>query len=135
MIETQRKRRRESPMPCAIYPITRAPSSGTRLRRHSRKCGTRRSRPCRRPGCWARQRSLACCPPPPSFRLSTRLLEKALPPATAALVAATVYGMAAGAAGAAGIQRLRVIQPLFPAQTARETVKTVADTTARAAGG
>jgi len=70
-----------------------------------------------------------------SFRLSIRLLEKSLPPAAAALVAAAGYGIAAGAAGAVGIQRLRKVQPFYPAATARETVKTVADTTARAASG
>lgn len=68
-----------------------------------------------------------------SFRLSIRLLEKALPPAAAAFTAAAGYGLAAGAAGAFGVQRLRTVQPLFPAETARETVKTVADTTAQAA--
>lgn len=70
-----------------------------------------------------------------SFRLSLRLLEKSMPPAAAALTAAAGYGVAAGAAGAVGIQRLRAIQPLFPVETARETVKTVADTTGQAASG
>ena len=68
-----------------------------------------------------------------SYRLSIRLLEKSLPPAAAAFTAAAGYGMAAGAAGAVGLQQLRAVQPLFPAETARETVKTVADTTAEAA--
>lgn len=68
-----------------------------------------------------------------SFRLSVQLLEKSLPPTVAALTAATGYGVAAGAAGAIGIQRLRKVQPLFPAETARDTVKAVADTTGRAA--
>lgn len=70
-----------------------------------------------------------------SFRLSVRLLEKSLPPAAAAFTAAAGYGVAAGVAGTMGIQRLRQIQPLFPAETARETVQTVANTTAQAAGG
>lgn len=77
-----------------------------------------------------------------AFRVSVRLLEKSFPPATAALVAATGYGMAAGAAGAAGVQLLRASQPLVPAETARETVqrvadtaKTVADTTSKTATG
>ena len=70
-----------------------------------------------------------------SFRLSILLLEKGLSPATAALIAATGYGVAAGAAGTVGIQRLRAIRPLLPAETARETVKTVADTAASAASG
>lgn len=67
------------------------------------------------------------------YRLSIRLFEKALPPATAAFAAAAVYGTAAGGAAALGMQRLRTIQPLFPAKTARETAETVADTTAEAA--
>lgn len=68
-----------------------------------------------------------------AFRLSLHLLEKALPPTAAALTAAVGYGAAAGAAGAIGYQRLRELPPLVPAETARETVKTVADTTAQAA--
>ncbi|HEY7277949.1 MAG TPA: phage holin family protein [Trebonia sp.] len=68
-----------------------------------------------------------------SYRLSIRLLEKSLPSATAAFTAAAGYGAAAGVAGAYGMKQLRAVQPLFPAETARETVKTVADTTAEAA--
>jgi len=67
------------------------------------------------------------------YRLSIRLLEKSLPPATAAFTAAAGYGAAAGVAGAYGMKQLRTVQPLFPAETARETVRTVADTTAEAA--
>lgn len=70
-----------------------------------------------------------------SYRLSIRLFEKALPPATAALTAATAYGTAAGVLGVLGYQRLRAVQPLFPAETAHETAETVKDTAARAAGG
>jgi hypothetical protein len=70
-----------------------------------------------------------------SFRLSVRLLEKSLPPATAAFVATAGYGAAAGAAAAMGIQRLQAVQPLFPAETARDTARTVADATGRAADG
>jgi hypothetical protein len=69
-----------------------------------------------------------------SFQLSIRLLEKSLPPAAAAFTAAVGYGIAAGAAGTLGIRRLQNLKPLFPAETARETAKTVADATARAAG-
>lgn len=68
-----------------------------------------------------------------SFRLSNRLLEHVLPPATAALTATAVYGAAAGTAGALGVRRLQTTEPLFPARTAREAVKTAADT-ARSAG-
>jgi hypothetical protein len=70
-----------------------------------------------------------------SFRLSVRLLEKTMPPATAAFVAAAGYGMTAGAVAALGIQRLRAVQPLFPAETARDTARTVADATGQAAAG
>lgn len=76
-----------------------------------------------------------------TYRLSVRLLEKSLPPATAAFVAAAGYGAAAGAAGIVGLRQLRASQPLVPAETARETVKTareavqtVADAAKAAAG-
>jgi hypothetical protein len=62
------------------------------------------------------------------YRLSVRLLEKALPPATAASMAAVGYGMLAGAAGTIGVRQLRTRRPLVPAETVRDTVKTVADT-------
>lgn len=68
-----------------------------------------------------------------SFRLSVRLLEKSLSPATAALTAAAGYAVAAGAAGAVGIQRIRAAQPVLRADTARETVKTAANTAKTAA--
>jgi hypothetical protein len=67
-----------------------------------------------------------------TYRLSIRLLEKGLPPATAAFTAAAGYGAAAGAAGVIGLQRLRASQPLVPAEAARETAGAVADA-ARAA--
>jgi hypothetical protein len=70
-----------------------------------------------------------------SFRLSVRLLEKSLPPAAAAFAAAAGYGMAAGAAAVMGVQRLQAIRPLFPAETARDTARTVADATGQAASG
>lgn len=69
-----------------------------------------------------------------TYRLSVRLLEKVLPPATAASVAAAGYGVAAGAAGAIGIRQLRANQPLFPVQTVRQTVETAADTAKSVAG-
>jgi hypothetical protein len=69
-----------------------------------------------------------------AYRLSVRLLEKSLPPAAAAFVAAAGYGAAAGAAGAVGIQRLRSSRPLVPAQTVRETVATVTNTAKAVAG-
>jgi hypothetical protein len=68
-----------------------------------------------------------------SFRLSVRLLEKSLPPATAALTAAAGYAVAAGAAGAVGIRQLRAAPPGLPTEKARETVKTAASTAKTAA--
>jgi hypothetical protein len=50
-------------------------------------------------------------------------------------MAAAGYGVAAGAAAALGTQRLRAVQPLFPAETARDTARTVANATGQAAGG
>ena len=70
-----------------------------------------------------------------AYRLSIRLLEKSLPPATAAFTAAAGYGVVAGAAGAMGLKLLREARPLFPVETARESVKTAADTAAQAASG
>ena len=69
-----------------------------------------------------------------SFRLSLRLLEKRLPPATAAFAAAAGYGVAAGAAAAVGLQRLQAVQPLFPAETARDTASKVAGVAEQAGG-
>lgn len=70
-----------------------------------------------------------------SFRLSIRLLEKALSPAAAAFTATVCYGAAAGAAAAVGMRRLRAAQPLFPVQTARDTVQTVANVAEEGASG
>jgi flagellar biosynthesis GTPase FlhF len=61
-----------------------------------------------------------------SYRLSVRLLEKTMPPATAAFVAAAGYGAVAGASGAVGIQRLRSAEPPVPAETVRTTAKAAA---------
>lgn len=65
-----------------------------------------------------------------SYRYSLRLLEKRLPPATAALLAAGVYGAGAVGAGAAGAQRLRELPAPFPTETARETAALVAESAA-----
>lgn len=70
-----------------------------------------------------------------SYRLSIRLLEKGLPSAAAAFTAAAGYGVAAGVAGALGMKQLRTVRPLLPAETARETAKTVAGAAAEAARG
>jgi hypothetical protein len=69
-----------------------------------------------------------------SYRLSVRLLEKSMPPATAALVAATGYGAAAGASGAVGIQRLRADKPLVPVETVRAAVSAAAGKVKAVAG-
>jgi len=68
------------------------------------------------------------------YRLSVRLLEKSLPPATAAFVAAAGYGAAAGAAGTVGMQRLRASKAPVPAVTIRQTVATVTGTAKAMAG-
>jgi putative superfamily III holin-X len=54
-----------------------------------------------------------------SYRLSIRLLEKGLSPATAALTATAGYAVAAGAAGAMGIQQLRAAPPVLPTETVK----------------
>ena len=69
-----------------------------------------------------------------SYRLSVRLLEKSLSPATAAFVAAAGYGAAAGAAGTVGIARLRASKAPVPAATIRQAVATVAGTAKGMAG-
>ena len=66
-----------------------------------------------------------------SYQLSLRLLEKRLPPATAALVATAGYGAAAVAAGALGYARLRTAPLPLPTQTARETAGAVAEADSR----
>jgi hypothetical protein len=52
------------------------------------------------------------------YRLSLRLAEKMVSPATAALLATVVYGAGAGVAASAGIARLRSVEPPVPTQTA-----------------
>jgi hypothetical protein len=52
------------------------------------------------------------------YRLSLRLAEKAVSPATAALLATLVYGAGAGGAAAAGLARLRAAEPPVPSETA-----------------
>jgi hypothetical protein len=66
-----------------------------------------------------------------SYRLSLRLLEKALPPATAALVATVGYGAAAGAAGVVAVRRLQELPPPLPTETAKDATATVAETAAQ----
>jgi hypothetical protein len=70
-----------------------------------------------------------------SYRLSMRLLEKLLPPASAAFVAAAGYGAGAGCAAMLGVRWLRDTSPLLPMETAHRTAETArrtADAAARA---
>lgn len=60
------------------------------------------------------------------YRLSLRLLERRLPPASAALVAALGYGTAAACAAALGIQRLRQVPLPIPSGTAQQASQAVA---------
>jgi uncharacterized protein (DUF1684 family) len=62
-----------------------------------------------------------------AYRLSLRLLERRLSPATAALVATSGYGAAAAVAGVLGYTRLRKVPLPLPAETARETAGAVAE--------
>ena len=66
-----------------------------------------------------------------SYRYSLRLLEKRLPPATAALVAAGVYSSGAVGAAAAALPRLRQLPAPFPTDTAQETAALVAESASR----
>lgn len=69
-----------------------------------------------------------------AYRLSLRLLEKALPPVPAALAAAAGYGAAAGYTAVLGARRLRDLPPFFPTETARQAGEAIADTAAQATG-
>jgi len=62
-----------------------------------------------------------------AYRCSLRLLEKRLPPATAALLGAGVYGAGAVGAAVAGAQRLRELPAPFPTETAHETATLLAE--------
>ena len=70
---------------------------------------------------------LALCAAASCYRLSLRLLEKRLSPATAAFAAASGYGAAAAAAGALGYARLRQVPLPLPTETARQTAGAVAE--------
>ncbi len=62
-----------------------------------------------------------------AFTLGLRLLEKALPKASAALVATATSGAAAGVVTAAGVRRLRAAPVPFPVDTAMTTGRAAAD--------
>ncbi len=62
-----------------------------------------------------------------AYRCSIRLLEKRLPPATAALLGVVVYGAGAAGAAVAAVQRLRELPVPFPTETAHETANLLAE--------
>jgi hypothetical protein len=64
------------------------------------------------------------------YRFSLRLLEKRLPRATAALLAASGYGAAAAGAAAASVRALRRLPPPLPTETARQTGAGIAEAAA-----
>src|SRR5207248_9586283 len=64
-----------------------------------------------------------------SYRLSLCLLEKRLPPATAALVATLGCGTAGACAAVLAAQRMRQLPPPVPAETMREASAAVSDAT------
>lgn len=76
-----------------------------------------------------------------SYRLSLRLLEKRLPPATAALVATGCYLAAAAGTGVLGARRMREVPLPVPTETVKDASAAMADAaaerdaTAPASGG
>jgi hypothetical protein len=70
-----------------------------------------------------------------THRWILRLLEKRLPPATAALLAALGFGAAAGAAGVSGAAWLRAAPAPLPTETARDASQVAVDATRRAREG
>lgn len=64
--------------------------------------------------------ALASC-----YRLSHRLLEKRLPPASAAFIAVLAYGGAAAACGVYAARRIRELPPPFPSDTVRHASRSV----------
>lgn len=67
-----------------------------------------------------------------SYRLSLRLLEKWMPPATAAFVATALYGGGAAYAVVEGLRRLRELPAPFPTETVREVGSLAEETAAEA---
>lgn len=68
------------------------------------------------------------------YRLSLRLLERRLPPASAALVATLGYGAAAAGAATVAMQRLRQAPLPIPSGTARQAGQAVTAAAGEAAG-
>jgi hypothetical protein len=67
-----------------------------------------------------------------AYRLSVEMLEKLVPPAPAALIAAAVYGGGAAYTSVLAVRRLHELPSLLPARTARHGRETVADTATQA---
>jgi hypothetical protein len=67
-----------------------------------------------------------------AYRWSLRLLERAVSPPAAALLATVGYGAAAGVAGAAAYRRFRAAPAPLPTETAAHTVSLLHDTAAQA---
>jgi hypothetical protein len=61
------------------------------------------------------------------YRLSLRLLEKRMPPASAALAAAVGYAAVAAGAAAAGARWLRQLPAPLPAETTRQAGQALAE--------
>lgn len=61
------------------------------------------------------------------YRLTLRLLEKALPPAAAAFAATAGYGAGAACMAVLAARRIRELPPPFPAETAKRTGRAVAE--------
>jgi hypothetical protein len=73
------------------------------------------------------------CAAASAYRFSLRLLEKRLPPATAALTATIGYGAAAAGAGVLAVRWLREAPLPLPTETVRETGQSVAGAAEQAA--
>jgi Putative Actinobacterial Holin-X, holin superfamily III/WS/DGAT C-terminal domain len=67
-----------------------------------------------------------------AYRLTLRLLERHLSPASAAFTATVCYGAGAAGAAVAGGRRLRELPSPFPAETARQAGKTLTAAAAEA---
>jgi Putative Actinobacterial Holin-X, holin superfamily III len=65
-----------------------------------------------------------------SYRLGLRLLEKVLPPATAALVATVAYGGGAGFAAVVAVRKIHKLPPPFPTETAKDASAVIGDAAA-----
>lgn len=69
-----------------------------------------------------------------AYRWNLRMLEKALPPSTAALTAVIAYGAGAAWTGVLGVQRLRQIPAPLPKDAIRAASNRMGDAAAGSAG-